>query len=162
MPTPYPDSRSASKIYLLLLCKAISADHNKDSSICPQILTFLALSLSWVTFQQANSWSVISPFGGLASYEKGHNVGDLPRKTYTTTLPLPHLILICTRCSYCCWLTDLFSVCSHLLFITVTICFSLLREDNLTAWCCVSRLVHMAHSGKFIWIILSSGLVEPH
>lgn len=107
-PTPYPDSGSACKFYLFLLCKAISPDDNIDSSIFTQTLTFLALSRSWATLQQANSWSVISLFGGLASCEKGHNVGDLPHKSYTATLPLPWLILICTRCSYCCWLTDLF------------------------------------------------------
>lgn len=83
---------------LLLLCKAISLDYNKDSRICPQLLTFLVLPLRWATFQQAHIWPLISPFGGLESCKKSHYEGDSP-----TTIPLPLLILTCSQCSYCFW-----------------------------------------------------------
>lgn len=100
------DSGSGCKFYSLLLCKVISLGHNKESSISLQTFTFLALSLRRATFRQANIWSLISPFGGLERCRKGHYVGDLP----TTTVPLPHLMLICSQCSYCFWSLFLYVV----------------------------------------------------
>lgn len=140
---------------LLLLCKAVSLEHNKDSRICPQNLILLALPLRWATFQQAYIWSLVSPFGGLESCKKGHYVGDCSITT-VPCLSWPWLAPNAPTAS------NLFSVCSHLLFIAITISFGLLREYYWTACCYVSCLIHTAHSGKFIWIILSSGLVEAH
>lgn len=147
VPASYPDSVLASKFCFLLLISYFLLLSNFPWSQqrfqhLPPNPPFLSAEPPSST-QRASQYS--APLVGLLVLRKAIRCNSCPAKhtSQSHIHPLLLLILIRTQCSNCCWWTGGFAVCSQL-FITITTSFCLLREENLTARCCVSQLTHMA------------------